>query len=33
MGSELLVGMQDPHLLKYDSTLGYHGYYKSKEMS
>lgn len=30
---ELLIAMQDPHLLKYDSTLGYHGFYESRTMS
>jgi hypothetical protein len=33
LGHELLVGTSDSHLLKYEATLGYNGYYKSQSLS
>jgi hypothetical protein len=33
LGHELLVGTSDCHLLKYEATLGYNGYYKSQSLS
>ena len=31
--SDLLVAMADPHLLKYDSTHGYRGYFETQGMT